>query len=88
MHFDKKSNNTIIDVKPFSTRNWILLITGLLVCYISGTFSQPVRVPISVAVSNSSRSWTSACTITQSSLQQSHLPRERVAMYNARPLLL
>jgi hypothetical protein len=29
MRFDKKSNDTIIDVKPFSTRNWILFNTGL-----------------------------------------------------------
>jgi hypothetical protein len=24
MHFDKKSNNTIIDISPLSARNWIL----------------------------------------------------------------
>jgi hypothetical protein len=29
MRFDKKSNSTIIDVEPFSTMIWILLITGL-----------------------------------------------------------
>jgi hypothetical protein len=28
MHFDKKSNTTIIDVKPFSARNWILFSKG------------------------------------------------------------
>jgi hypothetical protein len=28
MRFDKKSNSTIIDVKPFSTRNWILFNMG------------------------------------------------------------
>jgi hypothetical protein len=29
MHFDKRLNITIIDVKPFSARNWILLTMGL-----------------------------------------------------------
>jgi hypothetical protein len=28
MCFNKKSNNTIIDDKPFSARNWILFSTG------------------------------------------------------------
>jgi hypothetical protein len=28
MRFDKKSCNTIIDVKPFSIRNWILCSMG------------------------------------------------------------
>jgi hypothetical protein len=27
MHFNKKSNSTIIDVKPYSARNWILFNT-------------------------------------------------------------
>jgi hypothetical protein len=68
MHFDSKSNNTIINIKSFSARNWILLTTGVQVRYKSGTFSQPERLPIGVAVGNSSQSWTSANTITQSSL--------------------
>jgi hypothetical protein len=29
MRFDKKLNSTIIDVKPFSAKNWILLTIGL-----------------------------------------------------------
>jgi hypothetical protein len=88
MRFDRKSNSTIIDVKSFLAKNRILFNPGRYADYKSGTFSQLLRCPVNAMVDNSSRSWTSACIITQSSLQRSHLPRVRAVMYTYVPLVL
>jgi hypothetical protein len=68
MHRDRKSHITIIDVKPFPTRNLILLSTGSYSCYRLRTFSQRSRLPVGALVGSSNRSWKSVYTITQSSL--------------------
>jgi hypothetical protein len=60
MRFDRESCSAIIDVKPFSARNGVLLFPGQYSSCKSGTFSQSERLPNGATVSNSSLSWTSS----------------------------
>jgi hypothetical protein len=88
MRRDRKSNSTIIDVKPSPAKDLIFSSMGSYNCCRSGTFSQRSCLPIGALINNSSRSWKSVYTITQSSLQRSHLPGLRGVMYGIDGLLL
>jgi hypothetical protein len=71
---DWKSYNTIINVKPWRVRYLILSITGSKTLCSFGISSQPLCLLVGASVGSIRRSWASACTIAQSSLQWSHLP--------------
>jgi hypothetical protein len=79
-HFDRKSCSTISEVRPFSARYWIQSSTGLKPSSRPGSLTHSVRSRVGPSIGSVSRSWTSACTSTQSSLHRSHLPGEMGAM--------
>jgi hypothetical protein len=59
----------------------ILSITGLKVTCSLGVYSQAVFLAVGSSIGSTRRSWTSARTTTQSSLQRSHLMELMGAMY-------
>jgi hypothetical protein len=64
MRRDRKSYSTINDVKPCSTRHWILLSMGSCVLCSLGTFSYQERLLIESPVDTASWLWTSVYAIT------------------------
>jgi hypothetical protein len=70
---DRKSCSTISEVRPFSARYRIRSIMGSKLDSRQGSFTHSVRLRVGAPVGSASRSWASACTSTESSLQRSHL---------------
>jgi hypothetical protein len=56
MHFYRKSNSTIIDIRHWFARSWILFIKGSYALDRVGTLSQSLRLPIGASYNSTSRS--------------------------------
>jgi hypothetical protein len=64
MHLDRKSDNTIIEDKPWPAKNRILSITGSKAASRCGSSSQRSLLPVGIAIGSTKRSWGLAHTIT------------------------
>jgi hypothetical protein len=73
MCLDTKIESTIIEDKSWLAKNWILSTMGSSAAGSHGSSSQRALLPVGVLVGSTQRSCESARTITQSSLQWSHL---------------